>query len=553
MAENTTQPFLRLRLPDIWTVVAAVIAALVLLPIVSVLWLALNPVENIWPHLWSTTLPRYLRNTIYLMLSVGAASAVMGTVTAWLVTMYRFPGRRWLQWLLLLPLAVPGYLGAYALTDLLEYAGPVQSTLRAVFGWQDARAYWFPEIRSRGAAILVLSLSLYPYVYLLARAAFREQSGNSYEVARALGAGAFARFWRVGLPLARPSIAVGVAIVMMETVNDFGTVDFFAVQTLTTAIFGVWLQMGNVGGAAQIACLILALVLGLVALERGARRHGKVHRATRSARPSEPLSLGGVRGWTAMVVCLLPVLLGFVLPVAVLGSHALDNLDRLFNGALARAFVNTLTVGGAAASLTALAALIMVYGVRLAHGRGIRAILPFTTIGYAAPGAVLGVGTLIPLAAFDNRLADLVASLTGYDPGLLLTGSAAAIIFAYSVRFFAIAQGAVDAAMGRIPPSLPMAARALGRGPGGTLRDVYVPLVRGSVATALLLVFVDCVKELPATFLLRPFGFETLATRTHEQASLEKIGEASPPGLMIVAVGLIAVLILARTTRDRLA
>ena len=430
MADQTTQPSVRAALPSVWTVAAAVVAALVLLPIVSVAWMALNPEENIWPHLWSTTLPRYLGNTVLLMLSVGAASAVIGAVAAWLVTMYVFPGRRWLEWALLVPLAVPGYVGAYALTDFLEYAGPVQTALRATFGWQDARAYWFPEIRSRGAAILVLTLSLYPYVYLLARAAFREQSGNSFEVARALGAGPVARFWRVGLPLARPAVAIGVAIVMMETINDFGAVDYFAVQTLTTAIFGVWLQMGNVGGAAQIACLMLALILGLLAVERVARRQRRVHRPTRSARPTEPILLQGSGAWAAAAFCAVPVLLGFGLPVAVLGSHAAGNLDFLADPELVEALLNTLLVGGTAAVVTVAAALLLVYGVRLTQARGARALLPFTTIGYAAPGAVLGVGTLIPLAAFDNAVADAILALTGHEPGLILTGSAAAIVFA---------------------------------------------------------------------------------------------------------------------------
>ena len=553
MADQTTQSLARSFVPSFWTVAAACVAGLVLLPIVSVVWLALNPSENIWPHLWATTLPRYFGNTVVLMLATGTASACIGATAAWLVTAYDFPGRRSLQWLLLLPLSVPAYVGAYALTDFLEYAGPVQTTLRAAFGWESARDYWFPEVRSRGAAILVLTMALYPYVYLLVRAAFREQPGNSYEVARALGAGPVARFWRVGLPLARPALAAGVAIVMMETVNDFGTVDYFAVQTLTTGIFSVWLQMNNVGGAAQIACLILVLILALVALERIARRHRHVHRLSRSARPTQQVPLHGASAWAATAFCAAPVIMGFILPVGVLGSHALRNLEFLADARLVEALRNTLLVGGTAALVTVAAALVLVYGVRLSAGRGPRTILPLTTIGYAAPGAVLGVGILIPLAALDNRVADAVLAITGKDPGLILTGSASAIVFAYSVRFFAIAQGAADAAMGRISPNVPMAARALGRTAGGALRDVYVPLIRGSVATALLLVFVDCVKELPATFLLRPFGFETLATRTHEQASLEKIGEAAPAALMIVAVGLVAVGILARTTRERLA
>ncbi len=540
-------------LPGGWTLLAAGIAALVLLPLATVAWLAVTADGNVWPHLLATVLPRYAQNTALLMVSVGAASAVVGTVTAWLVVAYRFPGRGWLQWALLFPLAIPAYVGAYALVDFLEYAGPVQTALRGAMGWADSRDYWFPPVRSRGAAAVVLTAALYPYVYLMARAAFREQSGGAHEVARALGAGAWGRFWRVALPLARPAIAAGTAIVMMEVVNDYGVVEYFAVQTLTTGVFTVWLEAGNAGGAAQIACVILAMVLGLVWLERRARRGVRVHDLSRAARRIEPAPLTGLRAAVASLVCAVPVALGFVLPVAVIAGHAAAKPDRWVDPGLARALWHTLGVGGAAAAATVLAALLMVYGVRLAvggrGGRAARRLMPVTTMGYAAPGAVLGLGILIPLAAFDNALADAVLALTGTDPGLLLTGSAAAIGLAYCVRFFAIAQGAVDTALGRVPPSLPMAARALGQGAGGTLARVHLPLIRGSVATALLLVFVDCVKELPATLLLRPFNYDTLATRVHAQASLEKIGDASPAALLVIGVGLAAVAVLARMTR----
>lgn len=522
---------------------------MVLLPIVAVIWMAFFPTENIWPHLIATTLPRYLGNSGILMVSVGAVSACVGTGAAWLVAMYRFPGVRWLQWVLLLPLAIPAYVGAYALVDFLDYSGPVQTALRGTFGWTSSRDYWFPEIRSRTSAVIVLSASLFPYVYLLARAAFREQSGCSYEVARALGAGPFARFFRVGLPLARPAIAAGAAIVMMETINDFGVVEYFAVQTLTTGIFSVWLEMGNAGGAAQIAVVILALILGLVALEKTSRRNSRFYNLSRQQRPVEPMVLTGWQGWIATGLCLFPFLVGFVLPAAVILSYAVQSGAAWVDPGLTRALVHTLVVGSMAAVLTVLLALFMVYGVRLA-GRGLpRTLLPLTTIGYAAPGAVLGVGILIPMAAADNAFADLVQGWTGFDPGLLMTGSSFAIVFAYVVRFFAIAQGATDAAMGRVTPSLPMAARSLGRSAGGTLRAVYMPLMRGSVGTALLLVFVDCVKELPATLLLRPFNYDTLATRVHEKASLENLGDASPAAILVIGVGLLAVILLARTNR----
>ena len=534
---------------DGWSLAAVLIAALVLLPVASVLWIALRGGGgDIWPHLLSTTLPRYVANTLILMAGVGLLTASVGTGAAWLVTMYRFPGRGWLQWALLLPLAVPAYVGAYALVDFLEYAGPVQTGLRALFGWETARDYRFPEIRTRGAAILVLSGALYPYVYLLCRAAFREQSGAVFEVARALGAGPWARFWRVGLPLARPAIAAGVAVVMMETVNDFGAVDYFAVQTLTTGIFSVWLQAGNLAGAAQIAACMLGLIVLLVTLEKLSRNRRRTHASARAIRPVEAQALTGWAGWAASVACLLPFLGGFVLPVAVLLSHSFD-AEQWVEPGLARALLHTLVVGAAAATLCVALAVVMVYGARLSSRRLPVLLLPVTAVGYAVPGAVLGIGILIPLAAFDNARADTVLRLTGDDPGLILTGTAAALTLAYVVRFFAISQGTVDAAMGRISPSLPMAARSLGQSAGGALRAVHLPLARASVGSALLLVFVDCVKELPATLLLRPFDYETLATRVHAKASLEALSEAAPAALTITLVGLFATGLLARAHR----
>jgi len=535
--------------PDFWSAGALLIAGLVIMPIVAVIWIAFHPIENIWPHLISTTLPRYLTNSAIMMLSVGVLAAVIGIGTAWLVAMYRFPGARWLEWLLLLPLSIPAYVGAYALVDFLEYAGPVQTWMREAFGWENSRDYWFPEIRSRGAAIVVMSLALYPYIYLLTRSAFREQSGNTYEVARALGAGPLKRFWLVGLPLVRPALAAGMAIVMMETVSDFGTVEYFAVQTLTTGIFTVWLEANNAGGAAQIAGIVLLLVLLLVGLEKTSRRKLRFHEGARHKRPVVQIKLQGARGWLVTLACVLPVLAGFVLPTGVMLSHAVSNTNYWSNPNLGSALWNTISVGGGAAVVTVVAAVFLVYGVRLTGRRLPRLVLPFTTIGYAAPGAVLAVGILIPMAAADHALADFVEWMTGVDIGLVMTGSGFAIVFAYSVRFFAIAQGAADGAMGRISPSLPMAARSLGRTAGGTLRTVYAPLIRGSLLTALLLVFVDCVKELPATLLLRPFNYNTLSTLVYEQASLENIGEASPAALLVIGVGMLAVLLLARSNR----
>ncbi len=539
----------KLRQGGLWSWGAAVIAAIVLAPIIAVIWIALFPSENIWPHLISTTLPRYLKTTLSLMLAVGAVAACVGTGAAWLVSRYRFIGSEWLQWALLLPLAIPAYVAAYALVDFLEYAGPVQSNLRAIFGWETSRDYWFPEIRSFGAAVLVLSASLFPYVYLLARSAFREQSGCVEEVAQSLGVGAVGRFFRVGLPLARPAIAAGTAIVMMETVNDFGTVDYFALQTLTTGIFSVWLESNNAGGAAQIASVVLTLIVILVVLEKQSRSRMRYFNLSSRHRSTERKRLSGWAGRVAFMVCVLPFLIGFVLPVSVFLSHAADNVSYWKSSDLFDALKNTLVVGGLAAAVTVTAGIFMVYGVRLSGQALPKYLLPVTTIGYAAPGAVLGVGILLPLAWFDNRLADTIWDLTGYDIGLILTGSAFALVLAYSVRFFAIAQGAADAALGRVSPNLANAAQSLGRNKSQVLREIYAPLIKGSLASALLLVFVDCVKELPATLLLRPFNFNTLATRVHEQASLENLSQATPPALLMVLVGACAVALLARSSR----
>ncbi|AZL57461.1 iron ABC transporter permease [Tabrizicola piscis] len=539
----------RLRL-DLWTPGAVIIAAVVLSPILSIVWIAFNPVENIWPHLLATVLPRYLLTTVLLMLGVALLTALIGTGAAWLVSQYRFPGRDWLAWALLFPLAIPAYVGAYALVDFLDYAGPLQTAMRATFDWASARDYWFPETRSLWAAVLVLSLALYPYVYLLARAAYREQSGCTYEVARALGCGPWGMFWRVGLPLARPAIAAGVALALMETVADYGTVQHFGVQTLTTGIFSTWLNGGNAGGAAQIAGVILMLILLLVGLERAGRGSARFYRLGRGSRPIERQAILGWRRWLATAACLLPFAAGFVLPVGVMLANSMAAPEGWLAPGLIDALWNTLVVAGLASLATVGAALFLVYALRQSGSRVVRWVLPLTLVGYAAPGAVLALGLLIPLAAVDHRLADTVLALTGWDPGLLITGTAFALGLAYLVRFFGIAQGALDAAFGRVSPSLPMAARSLGRTAGGTLGAVYLPLMRGSVFMALLVVFVDCVKELPATLLLRPFNYNTLSTRVYELASLERLSEAAPAALVVMAVGLVAVGLLAHGQRD---
>lgn len=532
----------------LWSLGSGMIAALVLWPIIAVFWFGLFAPTSAGLGLLGGPLINYLVNTVVLVAAVGITTGAVGVGTAWLVAMFEFPGRRWLSWALLLPLAVPSYVGAIALVDFLEYAGPLQTLLRATFGWESAQDYWFPPVRSFGAAVFTLSAALYPYVYLLSRASFREQSSAGYEVASALGVPARGRFLRIGLPLVRPAMFAGMAVVMMETVSDFGTVEIFSVPTLTTGIFSLWLQAGDFAGAARIACFVLVLITVLVTWEKYSRRRIKVSQSARGQRPVTQTQLTPRKGLIATVLCFLPILFGFVLPVSVLLSHSLS-ASVWFEPGLLRALYHSVVVGAAAAVLTLMAALFMVYAVRLSGRSLSRHLLPITGIGYAAPGAVLAIGILFPLSAFDNFLADTILATTGRDPGLLLTGGAGVLILAYCVRFFAIAQGTVDAGFGRIAPSLSMAARSLGKGKGGVLKHLYVPLLRGSLASALLLIFVDCLKELPATLLLRPFNYHTLATHTFERASLEQISEASAAALIIVVVSSSAVLMLARAQR----
>lgn len=534
---------------DIWSAGALGIAALVLMPIIAVVLMALAPAENIWPQLAATVLPRYLMNTVILMLGVGVLSVFFGAGTAWLVVMCRFPGARFFELALFFPLAVPAYIGAYSLVDFLQFAGPVQSGLRAVMGWQSARDYWFPEVRSLHMAVIVLASALYPYVYLLARAAFREQSANTYKVARALGKGPWAVFWHIGLPLARPAVAAGVALALMETAADYGTVAYFNVQTLTTGIFSVWLDKGNIGGAAQIALVILALILMLGGVERYGQRGARFFAQDRLAAPRvSRAQLSGFGRWAAFIFCLTPFAFGFVLPVLVMAWHSAAQPVSWPNAALVQAALHSLISGGGAAILTVLAALFLAYGARFLQHRVSRLVLPLTGLGYAVPGAVLALGILIPLAAFDHALADTAFALSGWDPGLIFTGSAAAVVFAYCVRFFGVAKNAVDSAFGRIAPNLPLAARTLGRAPAGVFRTVHMPLMRGSALSALLIVFVDCVKELPATLLLRPFNYNTLSTHLFELASLERLEQAAPAALLIILIGMSAVALLAHNS-----
>ena len=532
-----------------WTLASLCVAALVALPVAAVIWAALKPSGDIWSHLIATSLPGYIGTTLWRMLGVGTSVLLTGVTAAWLVTMCRFPGRRVFEWLLLLPLAFPAYVIAYAYTDLLEYSGAVQVFLRMMFEWQTPQDYWFPEVRSLGGAVTLMGVVLYPYVYLLARAAFFEQSVNVLEVTRVLGHGPWRAFFRVSLPAARPAIAIGVALALMETLNDFGTVDFFAVQTMTTALFDVWQGMGSLAGGAQIAATMLAFVVLLISIERFSRRQQKVYQNVSSRfRELPSYRLKGLSSLLAFTACLLPILIGFVIPLIVLIRLAVIYFHESWTADFRSYALNSLVLSATAAGIALLVALLIAYSQRLAGGRVIGIAARIASLGYAVPGAVLGVGVLIPFAYFDNSLDALMREMFGISTGLLLSGTLAAVIFAYVVRFLAVALGQVESSLAKVSPSLDMAARTLGYRASETLLRYHVPLIRGGMLTAVIIVFVDCMKELPATLILRPFNFETLATHVYWFASDEMLGEAALGSLAIVLVGLLPVVLLSTMT-----
>lgn len=530
-----------------WFVSAMLVALLVVLPVASVFYLALFPRENIWAHLASTVLPTYIETTLILMFGVGSLSILTGVSSAWLVTMCQFPGRRFFEWALLLPFAIPAYVIAYLYTNCLEYAGPVQSLLRALFGWQSYQDYWFPDIRTTTGAIIMLTLVLYPYVYMLARASFLEHSANIHAASRTLGCTPWQSFYRVSLPMARPAIAVGVALVLMETINDFGTVDYFAVKSLSAGIYDTWLNMNNLGGAAQIASMMLIFVVVLISLERIGRAGQKQFSTSDRFRSMEHFRLQGWRAWGATLVCALPFVTGFAIPFSLLCVYSLENLDTGRETDFWAIAGNSLLLSSSAALLAVTIGLLLAYSKRLSPGPALSACVRAANLGYALPGAVLAIGVIIPFAAFDNQLDAFLYERFGYSTGLLLSGTVFAIIFAYVVRFLAVAQGAIESSLNKVTPSMDMAARSLGRNSWQTLRQVHMPLIRGGLFTGALIVFVDCMKELPATLILRPFNFDTLATWLYQYASDEMIEQSAPGALLIVLVGLIPVILLSRS------
>ena len=520
------------------------LAVLLLLPLLSVVLSFSQPQGDIWQHLAETVLASYISNSIILALGVGIGTFIVGTSLAWICSRYEFPLRRLISGMVLLPLAIPAYIIAYCYTGFLDYAGPVQSSLRSLFGWHYGD-YWFPQIRSMGGAISMLTLVLYPYVYLLARNAFSEQSASLYEASRALGHSHSRYILKVAIPLARPAILAGVALAMMEAFADFGTVQYFGVNTFTTGIFRIWFGMGNSIAAAQLSALLVGFVLVLLLLEKYSRR--KIEYYYLGVKTVKPARIV-VRGSAAFALtsyCLLPVILGFGLPFSLLLNWAVDVGWAQLDARFISAFTNSFYLAALASVLIVTLAIIFGYARRLKHRLALPAI-NLASMGYAVPGTVIAVGVIVPLSGFDKALDAFLMTTIGFSSGLLLSGSLFALLFAYAVRFLAVALHQVDVGLGRIKPSMDQAARSLGLKQNKVLTKIHIPIMRASLFSALMLVFVDVLKELPATLILRPFNFNTLAVKAYELASDERLHDAALPALTIVLISIIPVILLTR-------
>jgi len=553
--ETRGLPVRRNRHPGILFLTLA-ICAIVLLPIMTLAGIAISGTGEDWPHLAAHVLPGATVTTFALLAMVSVGTAIVGVATAWLVVAYDFPLRRTLSWALVLPLAVPPYLAAYAFGEFFLFSGPVQSALRALTGFQTPSDYWFPDLRSTQGAAFTLTCVLYPYVYLTSRVVFLMQGRNIADVARTLGAKPSRVFLRVLLPVARPAIAAGVLLVLMETINDIGVAEYLGVRTMTSAVYTTWINRSSLEGAAQLAMLMLLLVLALLFAEQFTRRMRRFHNSRGTQIKTRPprVALRRPGGIVALLVAGLPVVFGFGIPVYVFSRYALRRLDTLINADLGKAFLNSVMTASLTALITVGLALLLINAARIVASPSIRALVRLGSIGYALPGTIMGLGLLFALARVDNAVDAVAREYLGVSTGLLLTGSAAAVVLACSIRFLALAEGAVRSGLEKLPASLDLAARSLGRTPVQIATHVLIPLLKPAILAALVLVFVDTIKELSATILLRPFGFNTLATLVYENASRAVVEDGAVAALLIIATATLPVVLLSRAlARDEAA
>tara|TARA_B100000686_G_scaffold202246_1_gene209231 strand:+ start:1761 stop:3392 length:1632 start_codon:yes stop_codon:yes gene_type:complete len=509
-------------------------------PIFAISWLASFPSDDIWKHLIETVLFRYTYTTIFLMIGVGIGTLLIGVSSAWLVTCCEFTGRKIFEWSLLLPMAIPAYIIAFIYTDLFEYSGSVQESIRLLFSWKSPSDYWFPEIRSLWGAIFMMTFVLYPYVYLLSRVSFSEQSSTIIDVSRTLGRGPWDTFFRISIPLARPSLAIGVSLVLMEVLNDFGTVDFFAIETFTAGIYDVWMNMDSISGASQLSVVLLIFVLLLLFTEKWGRRKQNFTNNTKIKKPIRRYDLQGYKNHISFIVCITPIFFGFILPCLILIRDSFIFYDFGKNFEFLRIMSNSFLLSSLSAITATIIAIFLGYGQRIRKNRFIRGFIRFSSIGYAIPGSVLAVGVIISFGKIDEFL----NFIFGMTNEISLSSTLIVIIYAYSVRFLALSFGSIESSLSKVTPNMDFASRTLGMNPRNTLFKVHIPIIKKGVLASAILVFVDCMKELPMTLILRPFNFETLSTNVYQFASDELFEESALSALAIVLTGVIPVIIL---------
>ncbi|EKO3974665.1 iron ABC transporter permease [Vibrio fluvialis] len=530
----------------IWKTSSVALATLLVLPILAIFVTAIGQTDDVFAHLMSTVMPTYAFNTVVLTLSVMALALLFGIPSAWLMAMCRLPGEKVLQWALVLPLAIPGYIVGYIFTGWFDYAGPIQVWLREQTGWM-AGEYYFPDIRSLAGASIVLALVLYPYVYLMCRAAFMEQNVSLLQSARLLKCSPWESFRRISLPLVRPSIAVALSLVAMETVGDFGTVSYFAVNTLTTAVYDTWMNYSNLTAAAKISAVMLVIVLLLLSAERYSRRRQKLYQSQFNSHEDFRYALRGWKKWLALLWCWGLVCVAFIFPLLQLLSYAYTYFEQSWTAEFREYALNSLQVSLSAAVIGVAVALVVNFYSRLKSNRVSVALMRLSSMGYAVPGTVLAIGVMVPVLTLDHAVNDVAKAMQWGRPGLIFSGTMFAIIFALIVRFSAVAIGSIESSLNKISPSLDMAARTMGCQANAMLWRIHLPLVRRGALIAGLLVFIESMKELNAALLLRPFNFETLATYVYNYASDEHLELAALPAVLLVLVGLIPLVVVNRS------
>ncbi len=531
---------------SLWKTSSGVITLLLVLPILAIFYTAIGETDDLFTHLMSTVMPTYIYNTVVLTAGVMLLSLILGIPSAWFMAMCKLPTEKWLQWALVLPLAMPGYIIGYIFTDWFDFAGPIQIFLRDITGWGPGK-YWFPDIRTLSGATFVLSLVLYPYVYLLCRAAFMEQNVSLLQSARLLKCSPWESFWRISLPLVRPSIAVGLSLVAMETIGDFGTVSYFAVNTLTTAVYDTWLGYSNLNAAAKISAMMLMIVVLLLSAERYSRRKQKLFQSQFNSHEDFRYELQGWRKWGALIWCWGLVAVAFIFPLLQLIDYAITYFAQSWTPEFREYAWNSLVVSVVAAIIGVAIALTVNFSQRVNGSRSSLAFMRLSSLGYAVPGTVLAIGVMVAVLFMDHRVNDIAKAMEWGRPGLIFSGSMFALIFAMVVRFSAVAIGSVESNLNKISPSLDMASRTMGCTPNTMLWRVHFPLVKRGALIAGLLVFIESMKELNAALLLRPFNFETLATYVYNFASDEHLELAALPAVLLVLVGLIPLVVVNRS------